>query len=335
MSTIRNTAPSNFKEIPVVDIASLVDSDASQPDKLKTAEEIGNACRKVGFFYVKNHGIGEQHRERMFTESKRFFDLPPEEKMKLHLAKSSDYRGYVPLGGEVTKQQKDWHESLDLRPDLSKGTNGRIYRSVKDANRWPDALPGFQEVMTQSYDLLIDLGARVTRGLALSLGLNETYFDQYTGRPLCTLRLSHYPAYDETADDEDIGEGIGEHCDYGFVTILCQDEVGGLEVKNAAGEWIPAPQIAGTFIVNIGEMTQRWTNDRYTATWHRVRIPKHKSRYSIPFFYEPSYDTVVKPLAVCCSASNPSHYEPCHFGTFIIKKFSVSYARISKSGQGE
>ncbi|MCZ6520076.1 MAG: hypothetical protein O6848_01090, partial [Bacteroidetes bacterium] len=167
-----------------------------------------------------------------------------------------------------------------------------------------------------------------TEGLALSLGLERDYFKPFTNRSHSTMRVLHYPI-SVNEQKEDIGDGIGQHIDYGFLTILAQDKVGGLEVKNSANEWISAPYIPGTFIINIGHMMQRWTNDFYKATLHRVKTKGNKDRYSFPFFYEPNFDTVVTPLEICCQ-ENPPRYEPFHFGNYIIDKFAHSYVNNMK-----
>jgi len=126
--------------------------------------------------------------------------------------------------------------------------------------------------------------------------------------------------------EENVGDGIGAHIDYGFLTILLQDNLGGLEVKNTDNEWLSAPIIPGTFLINIGHMIQRWTNDYYKATVHRVIPPEHETRCSLPFFFEPNFDTIVVPLDKFCSKDNPPRYEPFHFGDYVERTFGTSYS---------
>lgn len=330
---MRKSVNINLEEIPVVDIASLVDARASVASKQKTADKIGEICRRSGFFYVKNHGISEREIAEIFAETKHFFDLPIEKKMEIHIGKSPQFRGYVPLGGEVTEGKVDWHECIDLQPKLrdrrageksdDHSQNGK--HPLDDPEQWVEDLPVFRKIMMRTWDQMNYISEKITEGFALSLGLEAQYFKPFTGDALCSLRLAHYPVYDENTELGKIEAGFGTHCDSGFLAILLQDDVGGLEILNANDEWIPAPRIPDMFIVNIGLMMQRWTNDRYRATWHRVTLPRKKSRYAIPFFFEPRYNAVVEPLKVCCDAENPPKYEACVFGEYLTNRFSKAY----------
>ena len=170
---------------------------------------------------------------------------------------------------------------------------------------------------------MIKLGERITKALALSLDLDEDFFDDFTENPFCNMRILHYPVYEGKKDDG-VGEGIGPHCDYGFITILDQDESGGPEVLNAANEWVPAPHIPGTYLVNLGRVTQVLTNDLYRATQHRVRAAK-RARYSAPFFFNPAFDAMVEPLISCCGPSNPPRYEAYRQGDFLAERMGRSF----------
>ena len=141
------------------------------------------------------------------------------------------------------------------------------------------------------------------------------------------MRVSNYPPI-ENKKKENIGHGIGSHIDYGFLTILLQDKICGIEIKDSNNEWFSAPIIPGTFLINIGHMIQRWTNDYYRATIHRVVSPKDEARCSIPFFFEPNFDTVVEPLEKFCSKDNPARYKPIHFGNYLERTFKTSYSSI-------
>ncbi|HEX9919021.1 MAG TPA: 2-oxoglutarate and iron-dependent oxygenase domain-containing protein [Pyrinomonadaceae bacterium] len=329
-------AITHFKEIPVIDIGPLVERDASVKDRQRTADEIGTASRRMGLFYIKNHGIPESHREEMFAEMKRFFALPEAEKMRLHIGNSSQFRGYVPLCGEVTQEKKDWHECLDIQPKKHAGGDAADTGAVEtghagrhpldDPEQWPHGLPSFREVMMRTWDEKKYLSEKITEALALSLGLDAQFFKTYAGDELCDLRLLHYPPYEGTHDPGEVDAGMGAHYDHGFATVLSQDEAGGLDVLNEDGRWILAPHIPGTYLVNLGVMMQRWTNDRYRATLHRVQLPDaRRQRYSIAFFNEPRYDALVEPLAVCCDADHPPGYAPCLFGEYLSGLFSKAY----------
>ncbi len=321
---------SPIQQIPIINIGPLVRVDATLQEIEVTAMEIKDACINVGFFYVKNHGISEVHLKNVFSISKAFFDLSEKEKMKIHMANSEIFRGYTPIGKELTNNKRDWNEAVDFgldlspdHPDVQKGL------PLQGPNQWPENPTKFKTLLLHHWDLLISLGERITQGLALSLGLDKDYFHAFTDKSQSAMRILHYPPYQKKAGDN-IGGGIGPHIDYGFLTILAQDEVGGLEVQNSAGEWIAAPYIPGTFIINIGHMMQRWTNDQYKATLHRVKSSGKKDRYSFPFFFEPNFDTVVSPLEVCYDEDNPPRYEPFHFGNYLLGKYKSSYAESMK-----
>lgn len=317
----------DFKEIPIIDIQKLVDPKATSAEIKIVATLIGQACENIGFFYIKNHGVSNENRDELFDMTRRFFDLSLEEKMKLHIAKSRQFRGFVPIGGEITAKRKDWHECIDIQP--LEGERDPTKHPLDDPEQWPDEtlIPNFRSVIMRTWDQLIYISAKITEAMAISLGMDANYFDPFTGPDICDLRLAHYPPFDETQNPDDFGDGMGAHRDNGFLTILFQDHVGGLEIRNSNDEWIPAPYIKGTCIINIGFMMQRWTNDRYKATWHRVKMPavQSESRYSVPFFYEPLYDTIVEPLPVCVDENNPPQYEPLKFGDYVSGAYQTAY----------
>ena len=321
------TMSSTFHEIPIIDVSSLVGDPTNDKGRRKTASDIRKACTDIGFFYAANHSVSDEHLDQLLTETKRYFDLPTEEKMKIHIGKSKIFRGYIPLGKELTNEKEDWHEAVDFGLDLPSGHPDVVAgKPLQGPNQWPDQLPKFKDALEKHWDAMLNLASKITEGLALSLNLEENYFERFTGKQQCSMRITHYPPHSQNLSAEDVRDGIGAHIDYGFLTLLLQDDVGGLEVKNAAGKWIRALYVPRTFIVNIGHMTQRWTNDLYRATLHRVISPAKKSRHSIPFFFEPNFDTVVAPLEHCCSADNPPRYEPFHFGNYLVESFSRSYA---------
>jgi len=252
--------------------------------------------------------------------------------MKIHMGNSQIFRGYTPIGTELTNDKKDWNEAVDFGLDLTpQHPDIQADEPLQGANQWPENPPEFKNLMAYHWDMLIHLGSRITEGLALSLGLEKDYFKPFTSRSQSSMRILHYPPY-EKEPETNIGDGIGPHIDYGFLTILAQDKVGGLEVKNSAEEWISAPYIPGTFIINIGHMMQRWTNDYYKATPHRVKSQGNKDRDSFPFFFEPNFDTIVTPLKDYYSQENPPRYEPFHFGKYLFEKYSTSYAGNLEEG---
>jgi isopenicillin N synthase-like dioxygenase len=319
--------PRSFSSIPRIDVTALMRASGAC-DKREVAEAIAKACEEVGFFYVENHGVPDNLLDDMFREAERFFCLPEEEKMKLYIGRdSSHYRGgYVPLGGETTQERKDWHEALDFQPSVDvTGATGSPFDDPA-----LDELPWLRVTFSNAWDHLQRLAYRLAGALALGIGLDEDFFATMIHDPLGVLRLLQYPALPEMVPDG-VGKGIGEHTDYGMLTILAQDSVGGLEVRNAAGQWIPADHRDRTLLVNIGKVIERLTNDRYRATWHRVRIPKSNTRHSIGFFFEPGYNTVIEPLPVCCNVDQPARYERCRFGEIMAQRYEVSFSSYRKA----
>ena len=315
-----------FKEIPVIDISPLVGPQDNPKSLRKTAKEIENACKNIGFFYVKNHQIPQNHLDAVILVMQEFFNLPEEEKMKIHIGNSDVFRGYTPLGKELTNAKYDWHECVDFGLDLEPNHPEVIAgNQLLGPNQWPENQPNFKKALESHWDLMILLGRRITEGLAMSLGFDKKKFARFMNKSHSFMRISNYPPYGKD-QEENVGDGIGAHIDYGFLTILLQDNIGGLEVKNADNEWVSAPMIPGTFLINIGHMIQRWTNDYYKATVHRVIPPKHETRCSLPFFFEPNFDAIVVPLDTFCSKNNPPRYKPFHFGNYLESKFTTSYS---------
>ena len=315
-----------FKEIPVIDISPLVGPQDNPKSLRKTAKEIENACKNIGFFYVKNHQIPQNHLDAVILVMQEFFNLPEEKKMKIHIGNSDVFRGYTPLGKELTNAKYDWHECVDFGLDLEPNHPEVIAgNQLLGPNQWPENQPNFRKALERHWDLMILLGRRITEGLAMSLGFDKKKFARFMCKSHSFMRISNYPPYGKD-QEENVGDGIGAHIDYGFLTILLQDNIGGLEVKNADNEWVSAPMIPGTFLINIGHMIQRWTNDYYKATVHRVIPPKHETRCSLPFFFEPNFDAIVVPLDTFCSKNNPPRYKPFHFGNYLESKFTTSYS---------
>tara|TARA_B100001179_G_scaffold102111_1_gene72520 strand:- start:756 stop:1736 length:981 start_codon:yes stop_codon:yes gene_type:complete len=315
-----------FKEIPVIDISPLIGPQDNPKSLRKTAKEIENACKNIGFFYVKNHQIPQNHLDAVILVMQEFFNLPEEEKMKIHIGNSDVFRGYTPLGKELTNAKYDWHECVDFGLDLEPNHPEVIAgNQLLGPNQWPENQPNFRKALERHWDLMILLGRRITEGLAMSLGFDKKKFARFMNKSHSFMRISNYPPYGKD-QEENVGDGIGAHIDYGFLTILLQDNIGGLEVKNADNEWVSAPMIPGTFLINIGHMIQRWTNDYYKATVHRVIPPKHETRCSLPFFFEPNFDAIVVPLDTFCSKNNPPRYKPFHFGNYLESKFTTSYS---------
>ncbi|WP_077487806.1 isopenicillin N synthase family dioxygenase [Sinomonas mesophila] len=311
-----------FSEIPIIDIAALVDGS----DPQGVAEKIGKSCEEVGFFYVKNHGVPADLVQRMYAATKEFFELPLEVKERLHVAKSGPtLRGYIPPYGE----NADPKNTRDLKEVFDYGVHTDEVSPFFGPNPMPEGLPSFKEACEEYHDAMMGLARKLVSAFALSLGLPADYFEKKQQHPITIQRLLHYPSQDVSASKDEIG--IGAHTDYGFLTILSQDSVGGLQVQNKDGEWVSAPPVEGTFIINIGDLVQAMTNGRYSSTVHRVVNTSGVARYSIPFFIDLDFDAIVEPVATCIDAENPVDFKPFTCGEYKYSRFVDVYPHLQEA----
>lgn len=282
--------------IPIIDIGPLIDG---REDRHAVAAEIGQACRECGFFYVVGHGVGEGLQQRLERLSRQFFAQDVEAKMEIQMARGGKaWRGYFPVGNELTSGQPDLKEGVYFGAEL--GDDHPMARAgvpMHGPNLFPSNMPEFRETVLEYMAAMTGLGHVLMRGIAMSLGLDESYFaERYTGDPLILFRIFNYPAQPTMT-----GWGVGEHTDYGLLTILKQDESGGLQVKSQS-RWIEAAPIPGSFVCNIGDMLDRLTGGLYHSTPHRVRNKSGRDRLSFPFFFDPNFNAEVEPLPLDHSA---------------------------------
>lgn len=324
------TPPSAAKSVPVVDLSPSFSGYIA--GKKDVAWNIHKACRETGFFYVINHGVPQTLIEDQFEFARRFFALPIEEKLAIHMEKSPANVGYEPIGGQVLDSQDLASERAppDLKESFYCGTEltpehpwaNRKIRSFGH-NQWP-SLPGFRDQMLAYHAAARRLGDHLLGMLALSLDLPEDHFAPFYDVPLATLRLLRYPPHPKDARSNQLGAGA--HTDWGGITVLLQDHLGGLEVRNVEGDWIEAKPIPGTFVVNLGDLTHRWTNGLYRSNMHRVKNNSSThDRYSIPFFLSPRPDAVIECLPSCADAENQAKFPPCTATEHISEMFRRSY----------
>ena len=307
-------------EIPVIDISCLFTNDVSE--MRSTADQIKSACERIGFFYIVNHGVPQQIVDNAFEESRRFFDQS--ETFKQRLLFDSNDRGYKGPGNiAIPGYPPDLKELLDLGVDLPIDhpdvVSGKPFHGP---NQWPP-LPGFREALMSYYQEVSSVGQEMLRLFALALDLDEAFFLPLHDNAHITWRIMRYFPGEYTQGQY----GTAPHTDFGTITLLSQDDLGGLEVHSRDGEWIRAPHIAESFIVNIGDLMACWTNDKFTSTAHRVLNQSGQNRYSIPMFYNPEFDTVAECLPTCYDESNPSRYEPIHYGDYITGIYSRVFSR--------
>jgi isopenicillin N synthase-like dioxygenase len=281
------------ERLPVIDIGPLM---AGEAERHAVAAQLGQACRDCGFFYVVGHGVSEELAARLEHLSRAFFRQDTAEKMRLRMALGGRaWRGYFPVGGELTSGKPDQKEGLYFGAELpDDDPRVRAGLPLHGRNLFPE-IPQFRETVLAYLNALTQVGHRLMAGLALSLGLDESYFaDRYTRDPLILFRIFNYPRPALPAGSVEFW-GVGEHTDYGLLTILGQDDVGGLEVKTGTG-WVAAPPIPGSFVCNIGDMLDRMTGGLYRSTPHRVRASTGRDRLSLPFFFDPNFAAEVRPI---------------------------------------
>ena len=270
-----------------------------------------------------NHGVEAALIAEAFMQSHHFFGLPLADKQALAIEKIGGNRGYSGLFHEALDpaQAPDMKEAfnigLDFAPDDPELVAGKPFRSL---NAWPE-LSGFRKTALAYYNACATLGARLHRAFARDLGLKPDFFADKFDRPMATLRLLHYPVSPKSAA---ASTGAGEHTDYGNLTLLATDDVGGLEVRTRAGQWIAAPVVPGTFIVNIGDCLMRWTNDVYVSTPHRVINRSARERYSIAFFYDPNPDAMVETILSCVGKGEVTRYAPILAANYLKMRLDAS-----------
>ena len=304
------------------------------------AAQIGQACREHGFFYILGHGVDEGLQERLLHVSRQFFVQALERKLEIRMGLGGRaWRGYFPVGGELTSGRPDLKEGLyfgaeldDDHPLVRAGT------PMHGRNLFPSRIPLFRETVLDYMAAMSALGHRLMEGMALSLGLKASYFaDRYTKDPLVLFRIFHYPR--DTRPAEEPCWGVGEHTDYGVLTILKQDDAGGLQVKSRS-RWIAAPPIAGAFLCNIGDMLDRMTGGRYRSTPHRVSSPTERARLSFPFFFDPNFNAEVQSIDLGGVVKDDKHERwdraSVHqfsgtYGQYLLGKVSKVFPELEQS----
>ncbi len=278
--------------LPVIDVGALAGG-ASAADRGAVAEEIQAACRERGFFYVTGHGVPPDLLDQLADASAEFFALPLADKLEIAMERGGRaWRGYFPVGAELTSGQPDLKEGLYFGTELpDDDPRVRAGLPLHGRNLFPRQVPRLRPLVLSYLDALTSAGQAVLAGVALSLGLDAAYFASgYTADPTILFRIFHYPS-----SPGDAGWGVGEHTDYGLLTLLAQDDRGGLQIAAPEG-WIDAPPIPGTLVCNIGDMLDRLTGGWYRSTPHRVRNLSGHSRLSFPFFLDPGFSAEVPPL---------------------------------------
>ena len=317
-SDFDNRAPSGnprraaLDVLPVINISPFL-SESTRDDRTRTARELRSACIDIGFFYLTGHGFTLNELDAVLTQGRSFFGLPIEEKMKA-LSRNIDMPGFVRTGGVDPDKNRD--KVVDIKERFSMSRELMADEEIRPNSRtgksqWParETLPAFEITMKTYIHNLQRVTVALNHAFALSLGLPEDYFDQDYRRPGMTLMLNYYPPVDP-AKLKSTQWSFSPHTDYTAFTVLLQDSSGGLQARNAAGDWIDVPPKEETFVVNVGNLLARWTNDLYTSTLHRALHIGAEPRISGAFFVYPDDRATVRCLDTCQGPDNPPRYEP-------------------------
>lgn len=325
--------------VPVIDLSDALSGDNAARQAAATL--IGATCESSGFFVITGHGVPSEVIRGMLAATKRFFALPRAQKMQV-LSEQNDplMRGYG-RDGNVAAAAPGKDPTLRMKPDLAEtytisrlgeaeGTRNMsadVASLVGYPNKWPE-LENFQSPWLAYYQAMTDLAAEIMRLFALALDLEENWFNDKIDRHMTNLTANYYPAQPEPPEPGQLRKG--EHSDWGSLTILSREEApGGLQVRMPTEEWLDVPDVPNAFVINIGDLMSVWTNNRWVSTRHRVINPprhqSHRARYSLAFFHQPNFDTLIECLPGCASKTNPPTWLPVRSGDYILEKFRLAY----------
>lgn len=314
------------RAIPVVDLAPAF---AGGSGLEQVAAQVREASERVGFFYVKGHGVPQPIIDAAFAASRELHALPLEDKLALKLNQNNI--GYLPVNESMQRAstihkatRPNYNESFFIshdraadHPDVVAGT------PLRGRNQWPSGHEAMRAAMVRYFETMVGLGERTLPILDRALGMPAGHFAPFfADQAHVNLRFLHYPPQ-ELDDPEQFGQG--PHTDNSFITFLAREDTPGLAVRLPSGEWLSPPLIEGTFLVNLGNVMKRWSNDRFLSTPHGVVNDSGRDRYSIAFFYSPDIGARIEVLPTCVSASHPARYEPAIYGDLVKAFYSANY----------
>jgi isopenicillin N synthase-like dioxygenase len=320
-------SPDDHAFIPQIDLAPLLEG--TEAGLRQVARALRRAYTEVGFSYIVNHGIAPELIAGAFQASAEFHALPREAKLQIEI--NEFHRGFIPINTstavtssieQATKpnQSESWimlHELAPDDPDVLAGA------PLAGPNQWPASLPAFRPAVLAYHDALAALARKLVRAVAVALGAGATDLDHHFQRPTTFLRLLYYPPVPAASPDDLFGSA--PHTDYGFLTILAQDDVGGLQVRTADGRWVDAAPRPGAFVMNAGDILHKWSNGQFISTPHRVINRGGRARYSCPFFFDPNMRTEVRPLPSCIGPGERPRYEPVVYGEFLMSELQANH----------
>ena len=319
--------------IPVLDLQRFESADPTVV--AGAARELDEICREIGFVVISNHGVPEETQNALYDAAQSFFDLPLAAKMTVRRPHHDQNRGYIPYGEETLARMHGGDTPPDFKEVFAIGPFARPddrYHSQELSypnfapNLWPSAPPALDPALKAYFLALEDLSRRLARCFGLALGLSADWFADKLDRHASQLRLLHYPAPSHELEPGQLRCGV--HTDLGMMTILRNEAAaGGLQVRPRGSDWIDAPAIDNTFIVNIGDLLMRWTNDRWVSTPHRVAVPEAEARslsrrLSIGYFTRPNYDASIACISTCTDAAHPARYAPTTVKVYNDRRFA-------------
>jgi isopenicillin N synthase-like dioxygenase len=308
--------------IPILDLGPYMRGEAGALDA--TAAKLRHINETIGFLFIVNHGVQQSLVDATFAETARFHAQPLEAKMavKANLL----MQGYVGIRGSTTRSS-----TLNRNNKPNENEAYFIRRSGIDigpAEYWPQDLPGFQDVVLAYHEAMDALCQALLPLYARALDLPPDYFAERCDAPLCNLRLTHYPPVADYAENQ---FGIAPHTDSSFITLLAQNKVPGLQVRTIAGDWIDAPVVPNSFVVNTGDVLHRWTNGRFLSTPHRAFNTTSQPRYAIPFFFHPNPETLIDVVPGCEVSGEAPKFPAITLGDYMTWFFGRNYDHVRRT----
>ncbi|MFZ0038747.1 MAG: 2-oxoglutarate and iron-dependent oxygenase domain-containing protein [Candidatus Acidiferrales bacterium] len=338
-----------MREFPVIDISEFTASNSGtslSEAKRAVARRVDEVCRETGFLAVSGHGVPDETIAKAWEAARAFFDLSTEKKLSVKMLYDGYPYGYSPLQAEALAKSRGDETPPDLKESFNIGPLEQKTRVENDpdadfryaGNIWPAEPIGFQDAATAYYRALSELAARIMRVFALALELPENYFENAIDDPISAMRMLNYPHTSVTPEPGQLRAGV--HSDYGSLTILLADAApGGLQIRSPEGEWMAVPNLPGAFIVNIGDLMARWTNDRWISTLHRVVNPSPDQggstrRQSFAFFHQPNWDAAISCIPTCLAAGERPKYPAVRSGEYLMNKFRRTTVKVGAATAG-
>ena len=309
--------------------------DGDEATRRRIAADVDGICRHIGFLIVDDHGVDADVIDAAWRETRAFFDRPLAEKMTARAADPGCPRGYFPIAAEALARSRGEQTPPDMKESFGIGPRRPPPYAIDPAafefhfgeNLWPDGSNDLRRALTRYFEAMSTLADDILRLFAAALDLPHDWFEQYHTHPMCALRCLNYPAHDQPLQPGQ--RAAGAHSDYGSITVLKPDpRAAGLEIRMPDGRWEAAPLVDDGFIVNIGDLMSRWTNDRWTSTLHRVVQPDDSGgswrRQSLAFFHNTNCDARIECLPTCIAPGGQPKYAPVLGGDYLHERFTRS-----------